>query len=90
VTDVTHVPSLYKRRHALPSRSMKLPRWLRKYDRPTQPMPPKGSDREGNPAEPTEIPIATRDAVLDSLERAANRPVPQDEPLKDQGDALAE
>jgi hypothetical protein len=53
---------------------MKRPKWLRNHDGPTQPTQPKGTDREGKPVEPVEIPIPTRDAVLGSLERAAKGP----------------
>jgi hypothetical protein len=39
--------------------------------------------------EPIEIPVPKRDEIEDLLSRAA-KPVPQDEPLKDQGDALGD
>ena len=67
---------------------MKRPKWLR-GDEPTQPTQPKGTDKQGKSYEPVEIPIPTKGAVLGALERAA-KPVPQDEPIKDQGDPLTD
>lgn len=60
---------------------MKRLKWLRNRDEPTQLTRPKGTDLEGKPAEPVEISVPTRDAVLGSLERVAKKPVPRDDSL---------
>ena len=54
---------------------------------PTQRTQPKGTDKPGKPYEPITIPVPKRDEIEDLLSRAA-KPVPQDAPLKDQGDTL--
>jgi hypothetical protein len=55
---------------------------------PTQQTQPKGIDpKTGKPYEPVEIPVLKRSAWERMLGRAM-KPVPQDEPVKDQGDAL--
>jgi hypothetical protein len=57
----------------------------------TQKTQPKGTDEDGRPAEPIEIPVPKRGDVDDALDRLiAAKPVPQDEPIKYQGDALSE
>jgi hypothetical protein len=54
----------------------------------TQLTQPEGIDpKTGKPYEPVEIPVPKRDEVEDLLSRSA-KPVPQDAPLKDQGDPL--
>jgi len=55
----------------------------------TQLTQPKGRDEQGEPYEPIEIPVPEREDVEDALDRLIGaKPVPQDEPDKDQGDAL--
>jgi hypothetical protein len=57
---------------------------------PTQQTQPKGVDpKTGKPYEPVEIPVPKREDIEGLVGRAA-KPVPQDAPLKDQGDPLSE
>jgi hypothetical protein len=49
----------------------------------------RAATQQTNPAqgEPIETPVPERDEIEGLLSRSA-KPIPQDEPLKDQGDAL--